>query len=103
MPDPMKSDDLPRELAVPAAQALRDWHARNATVCEHTQFVNYGEAADQMLAAVLPVLKRQVRTEIAAEARAFADQFAAARSVAMAADAAILRWFAGHVTRGEAP
>lgn len=67
----MKPEDVPSELMTLAAQALRDWHASGAVVmCEHTQFVSYGEAADQMLAAILPAHERQVREEIAAEIEA---------------------------------
>lgn len=64
--DSMPLVEVPRELAVPAAQALRNWHARNAAVCEHTQFVSYGEAADQMLAAVLPHVRAWIADEIEA-------------------------------------
>lgn len=35
-----------------AAEALRDWHARRTVVCEHTQIIDYGAAADAVLAAL---------------------------------------------------
>lgn len=35
-----------------AAEALRDWHARRVVVCEHTQIIDYGAAADAVLAAL---------------------------------------------------
>lgn len=36
-----------------AAEALRDWYGRNAMVCEHTQLVDHGGAADAVIALLL--------------------------------------------------
>ena len=36
-----------------AAEVLRDWYGRNAMVCEHTQLVDHGGAADAVIAVLL--------------------------------------------------
>lgn len=42
-------DDLRDQMA----QALSRWHAKNAVVCEHSQIVEYGAAADALMADVV--------------------------------------------------
>ncbi|MFE9099879.1 hypothetical protein [Actinomadura geliboluensis] len=45
-------DDLTRELG----EALAAWQARRTTICEHTQLVSYGEAAEALMEVVGPRL-----------------------------------------------
>lgn len=41
------------------ADALGDWQTRNTTICEHTQIISYGDAADHLMSAVVhPRLER---------------------------------------------
>src|SRR5581483_10114446 len=45
---PVSGSDLRTRIA----EALADWQAKHATVCEHTQIIEYGAAADAVLAEV---------------------------------------------------
>lgn len=53
---PADTDDLRTRVAA----ALRDWYGRNAVVCEHTQLVDHGGAADAVIALLLDEAESRV-------------------------------------------
>lgn len=48
------------EMRTRAAEALADWQMRHAVVCEHTQIIDYGAAADAVTAVLLGDIESRV-------------------------------------------
>lgn len=61
------SDEIRRA----AAEALRDWQSTRAVVCDHSQIIDYGAAAEHILAAVSPKVRADERAKVAEEIAAY--------------------------------
>lgn len=59
--------NVPDELRKTAAEALNRWQETRAVVCEHSQIIDYGDAAETVLAAVLPKVRADERANAARE------------------------------------
>ena len=92
----MKADGVPRNILEIAA---RPFAADEAGVYELSPERSPWTALVDALAAVLPVVRAEVRAEIANDARDMADEFQ--RPFAdLTGDAATLRWFADRIASG---